>query len=544
MRWANFFYRHQHPRCVAKEEHYKIRAGARASTKAQERALVEKAEKLLGNPDLAFPECRGSCWFCDFKSGRSSLEKVREAAEDQKKLERLTESGNEFAKAYAALLLLRKQGKVPYLFSVKTPFGEITYAIRGTAKKERLIAMQQFDNPKARLVGVLDLVRDKKLHFFALEEKMLCTGKESRPPREFVEYLVGQLKASLEKHDGAYMCRHLREEARTDKAMISVPFIDIIWEPAGTRFRICEKCARPGENTLLTILTNMAIPDPREDFRFESRGGFECQSACESCLVPSVELEKETTEKYLHGELDDKGLIDKQTMKCLKELREGSGKIFVLGKKCFGKNLKAFTGAMNPTEEERIGLEAILRKVKGPVVVEGETASKMLETFWDEHATEALEAVCGDPEVAAELLERYKGGRVSPSQILKEALVVVRQKQIIAHLPSYKKLPPVAKFADGMARIYFTRGKEDTARAIERYTTEEFSVKATGFAFLLAMGLNSSKEWFFMKEEQDFATYLKPMAQKFLASTPENYHVNLQELLNATGSTEKITPEP
>jgi hypothetical protein len=284
----------------------------------------------------------------------------------------------------------------------------------------------------------------------------------------------------------------------------------------------------------------MAIPNPRKDFEFNARGGFECETGCSSCRIPEVELSKETKEDYLHAKLDDKGLIDKQTMKGLAALKESGTKMYILGKKCYGKNLGAFIKAMNPTEEERIGLEAVLEHVKGPIVVEGETAGKMLETFWKGHGEDAMVAVCGDEEVARRLLDRYQDSKMSPNQLLKEAIACVRQKEIISKLPTYDKLHPVAKFADEMTRIYFTRGKEDTARAIERYTTEDPAVKSAAYAFLLVMGTQASKMWQYMKHEVEFADYLRPYVEKLLVSTPENYTVDLQALLSATGSTEVI----
>jgi hypothetical protein len=528
---------------MKKQQHMRIRSAARSATRVQEKALIEKAERLLKNPDLAFPECRGSCWFCQFKSGRSSLEKVRKAAEDEKKLERLAESGNDFSKAYAALMLLRKQGKVPYLFSVKTPFGDIAYAVRGTAKKERLIGMQQFDHPRARLISVMDLVRDKKLHLYSLQDKMVCAGKTPVPPREFVQYVMEQLKTSLEQYNGDYMCRHLKEAAGQKAGVAPLPHLEIDWKPAGTKIRLCEKCARPGENTLLSMLTWMAIPNPRKDFVFTARGGFECETGCNACRLPEVALGKETAEDYLHAKLDDKGLIDKQTMKGLAALKDSGTKIYILGKKCYGKDLNAFVKAMNPTEEEKIGLEAVLAHVKGPIVVEGETAGKMLETFWKDHGEDAMVAVCGDEEVATRLLNRYEDSKMSPNQLLKEAIACVRQKEIIAKLPVYAKLHPVARFADEMTRIHFTRGKEDTARAIERYTTDDPAVKSVAYAFLLVMGTQASKVWQYMKHEVEFADYLRPHVERLLGSTPDIYHANLQALLSATGSTE-IIKEP
>lgn len=529
---------------MKKQEHMRIRSAARSAAKVQEKALLDKAERLLKDPDLAFPDCAGSCWFCIFKNGRRSLEKVRKAADNEKRLEHMAESGNDFSKAYAALMLLRKQGKVPYLFTVKTPFGDVSYAVRGTAKKERLIGMQQFDHPRGRLLAVMDLSRDKGLRLYSLGDRMVCAGRDPAPPKEFLDFVAGQLKTPLEPFKGEYLCRHLREAAGQKAGVAPLPHLEINWKPAGTRFKLCEKCARPGENTLLTMLTWMAIPNPRKDFEFNARGGFECEADCGSCRLPEVELSKETSEDYLHAKLDDKGLIDKQTMKGLAALKESGTKVYILGKKCYGKNLGAFIKAMNPTEEERIGLEAVLEHVKGPIVVEGETAGKMLETFWMGHGEDAMVAVCGDEEVATRLLNRYQDSKMSPTQLLKEAVACVRQKEIISKLPIFVKLHPVAKFADEMTRIYFTRGKEDTARAIERYTTEDPAVKSTAYAFLMVMGTQASKIWQYMKHEVEFADYLRPYVEKLLGSTPENYTANLQALLSATGSTEVIREPP
>jgi hypothetical protein len=352
---------------------------------------------------------------------------------------------------------------------------------------------------------------------------------------------MGQLKTPVEEHKGDYLCHHLKDAA--GQKVAPLPHLEIDWKPAGTKIKICEKCARPAENTLLSLLTWMAIPNPRKDLDFTARGGFECFSGCSSCRIPEVELEKETAEDYLHGKLDDKGLIDKQTMKGLAALKDSGTKVYILGRKCYGKNLDAFVKAMNPTEEEKIGLEAVLERVKGPIVVEGETASKMLETFWEDHGEEAMVAVCGDEEVARRLLDRYRDSKMSPTQLLKEAIAGVKQKEIIAKLPVYTRLHPVARFADQMTRVFFTRGKEDTARAIENYTTEDPSVKSAAYAFLLVMGTQASKVWQYMTHEVEFAEYLKPYVEKLLASTPDDYHRNLQALLSATGSTEVI-PEP
>ena len=64
--------------------------------------------------------------------------------------------GDLLARAYAGTLLLASEGKAPYLAPFSTPFGNVTFAFRGKTRKEKLVAVQHFDEPKWLLLGVLD----------------------------------------------------------------------------------------------------------------------------------------------------------------------------------------------------------------------------------------------------------------------------------------------------------------------------------------------------------------------------------------------------
>ena len=85
-----------------------------------------------------------------------------------------------------------------------------------------------------------------------------------------------------------------------------------------------------------------------------------------------------------------------------------------------------------------------------------------------------------------------------------------------------------------------TQGIEDTVRAIEKYRGGDTKVKSVAYAFLLAMDRGEGKKWQYTQTEFDFAQYLREPAKKLLNSEPDKYHESLQNLLSATGSTEKI----
>ncbi|MCK5562307.1 MAG: hypothetical protein KAJ51_17030, partial [Thermoplasmata archaeon] len=131
--------------------------------------------------------------------------------------------------------------------------------------------------------------------------------------------------------------------------------------------------------------------------------------------------------------------------------------------------------------------------------------------------------------------------KTAPPQILKEANIRIKQRDVISALPKYEKLPEIAQFADEITRIYKTKGTEDTTRAIDKYRGGDTKVKSVAYAFLLALDRGSGKKWQYTRTEIDFAQYLKDPVKKLLKAEPDNYHQKLQNVLSATGSTEKIT---
>ena len=83
------------------------------------------------------------------------------------------------------------------------------------------------------------------------------------------------------------------------------------------------------------------------------------------------------------------------------------------------------------------------------------------------------------------------------------------------------------------------KGDEETERYIERNRGTQTKVNKIAAALLFALN-REGRKWQFTKEEGDFGMHIKPIAKKFLNSTPKTYAKNLQKLIGATGSTEDI----
>ncbi|UCC20504.1 MAG: hypothetical protein JSV62_04230, partial [Promethearchaeota archaeon] len=100
-------------------------------------------------------------------------------------------------------------------------------------------------------------------------------------------------------------------------------------------------------------------------------------------------------------------------------------------------------------------------------------------------------------------------------------------------------LPPLAKFADTVVRVYKTFGEKNALAEIKK-RPDNPKGKSIAYAFLLAFGKGQDKKWQFSQVEIEYGEFLKDNVKKLLDSKPDKYHKYLQDLLIASGSSEKI----
>lgn len=525
---------------MPKQKKLRIRTGARTASKVQEKEMISKAKKIRKNPGLVIPKCEHE-GKCPLDRVRRQVARAQSVADDEKRLSRFAKSGDQLARAYAATLLLAVSEKAPYLAVLRTPYGEIAYAIRGSVKKEKLVGVQNYDKTKWRLLSVLDLATKKGLHIYSTKKGLVCKGHEAAPPDYFVKEMIFALKYDLTRDGDIYACEHISRKDVADKSASTNPYILISWESADKKIAVCQRCASKKSSIITTINQNMAVPKPEHEFEIDVITPLKCIKECGECEVKKhILVEDDVKEAYIIGNISDSKLIRKHVESFEESLKEGEEKIFVLDGNCYGTNLEAFVDALNPTELEGRALRIILEEVKEPVVVSKATPNKVLSLYWEEYGKEALNAILGDEKTADKLFSKGDMSKSSPSHVLKDASVLTKERDIISALPDYTFLPPIAKFADGIARIYMTQGKDDALRAIERYKGGDTRIKSVAYSFLLALDQGASKKWQYTKTEIDFANFLREPALKLLKSEPGNYHDNLQGLLSATGSTKKL----
>lgn len=133
----------------------KIRMGmAHSSSKSRERDLLKLSKRIAKNPLMILPKCTPECEKDPFIKIRKQLERIKDAAEDEDLLKKLSTKGDPLARAVAGTILLKHAGKIPMLASYRTPWGETSFAIRGKTPREKLVGVQNIDHPLWRMFAV------------------------------------------------------------------------------------------------------------------------------------------------------------------------------------------------------------------------------------------------------------------------------------------------------------------------------------------------------------------------------------------------------
>jgi hypothetical protein len=501
-----------------------MRTFARTASKSVEKKLIENAKKIKNDPYLILPDYDDNYSKKHFNKVRKAIDKVERFKDDADKLEKLSNK-RDLSGAIAGTMLIAHSSKAPYLAVAKYSTGDITYAQRGRADKEKLISVQHFDDPILRLLGTKDVALKKNIHIYSWKDGFISTGNNPKPPKEFIEFVIN--KNDLKLKGNIAVCEHLKPDAVKNKKATDKNYIRLHWKSADVIIGICENCSKSRKNTLFNISKYMIVSKISDDFNVEVIGQ----------IVKGTDEIQETKnlDEYFSGELTDYQFIKSNMEKRHQAIRESDEKIFVLNGKSYGENADDFITALRPNQYEKVGLKIILERVDEPVIFDYVTPNKVLEKYWDDYGLDTIENIINDQEMA----EKFFSINDPPSEILELVLNYKKRQNILSQLPSYESLPPLAKFVDTVVRVYKTFGEKNALAEIKK-RPDNPKGKSIAYAFLLAFGKGQDKKWQFSQIEIEYGEFLKDNVKKLLDSKPEKYHKYLQDLLIASGSSEKI----
>lgn len=502
----------------------KMRSSIRAASKAQEREILETAGFLEARPELVIPECAGhrTC----FARAARHVAKVHAQRDDPRKLGFSSRwFTHPIARAYAALLLIRREEEIPYLANARTPYGLVAFAMRGRARRNHLIGLEYWNEPRLRLYLVLDHAKRDRATVYAFADRLVCCGRDASPPpdafvRETTERLGLKPVAA-----GVYGAGN-PDEAR----------LVLRWIPAGVELHIGES-APEDRNTFAAIAERIASPRIKD--HFEPRVELPpLRQAGTGALPQEPGLADDDGERYLRGELKDHEIIERQRARRLEALRTYDKTIYVAGETSYGDDEDAFLAALGCSGLERAALEAGLRRRSGPMILDKPSAARALAELWGEHGEAMLTAVTGDEGLARELFASTDLARTGPGAILTRGAELARARSVEAGLPRFTGLPEPVALADRIARAYKGRGKEDAERLVRQSSGGDVPTRGTLHAVELALGQPQS--WRYSATEIEIATFLLPHVERLLACTPDEYAGSLQQLSRAAGFTQEL----
>ena len=501
------------------------RTFARTAAKSMEKRLVENAVHLQDNPYVIIPDYDDNYSKKYFEKIRKTIEKVHRFKDDSRKLEKLSNKKS-LDGALAGTLLIAHSKKAPYLAVAKYPFGNITYAQRGKADKEKLIAVQHFDDPLLRLLGIKDIAMKKGLHIYSWENGYISTGNVANPPSDFIKFVIK--KIGLPFDQSVITCGDLDKKIVEKKQFIDKNYLRIEWKSANLTIGICQNCAK-SENTLFAITKYLLENDISEDFEIDVVGHVVKKSDKASAHETSY------VNEYLSGGLSDIDFIKKNLKDRKASIVESEEKMFILDGKSYGSDVDSFIQALNPNKYEKMGLEFILNRIQETIVLNDVTPNKVLEIYWKKHGLDAIKSIIDDEKVA----DNFFSLPDTPSEILEVISKYKDRNEILAKLPGYNNLPPLAEFADHIAKTYKIYGKNKVLSELKKKPNTS-KAKSISYAFLLVFEKGKDEKWKYSDVEIEYGQFLKEYAEKLLNAESKKYHKALQELLTASGSSINI----
>lgn len=501
----------------------------RRASGGREEGLLKRAEALRRSSDPLLPERTRDCPPEPFEKLSERFEEVRAFKDDSERLDRMRRWGDDFARAYAGFLRFYLEPELPPLLPARLGGMEVSYAPLARAPAEYQIAVQQYDDPRRLALGYLALAR-KGFYFYALPERLLCTGRNANPPGEFLRKQDTDLPYRFERDgaSGAFRCPHLAQGS-------PVPWIGVNWTPANRSFRICARCAKDDVQLLGALAAGVAQPRPEDAFEVEAALNVDCRGGpnCIHHQLPA--MSRGLRHRYVAGKVGDREFLQEFVREVEPEVERSGARLRVAGGVCYGGNDAEFIAALAPNEVERAALERVLPGVPGLFELSEPTASQALERLWRAHAEEIVAAIEPDEASARRLVEESRASPGRVSELLRRAAQRAEERTKLSALPHYDGLPREAVFVDLVARSFRVGGAAAAERRIEQSLPREGKERGLAWGLLVALGRSGPHAWQFTDTERRFGESLAGPAQTLLEVPPEAYGRAFGALLSAAG---------
>ena len=535
---------------VRGKKNYKVRTGARTTSKGLEKELKRKAKRLAQDPTLALPRCTVDVPLIN-KLERK-LRDVQSQKDNKAALEKLSKKGDKLVRAYAATLILIHEEKIPYLAVFKGPFGDVGYALRGQTTKEKLVGIQHYDDPRIKMMAFLEEVKKGKLFMFVTEKELICTGSDPKPPNEVLDLLPKRLGKGMTGGKSLICSKDLDRRVASKMKPWIEPYIVVHWLSAEIDIaRSLTHSRMNKDNTFATCASYMATSNISDYFDVDVVVKPMCKrgAGC-GCDPPPKKEEKvsflsrlgkvkEPTSKemYLQGKVMDHRYIEKEAESYLERLKEVGENVYIVENRCYGDSRKELLSSLSLNREEMEVMKVFLDIAKGPIISPDPSANKIMTPFWEDVGKELINRIIDDPKIAAKVLSDFPVPRFQPMSVIQEGKFQIQEMKVREMLPHPIDPPQMMDFAYECTIAYLVRGREGASRIIERYQGDDIKLKAAKYAFVKHLDLEKKAGWSYTTHEIGYAEGLDEIVGRITVKDPEIFVSGMKELWKATGST-------
>jgi len=497
----------------------RIRTGAKTATKEQERDYLERFERLAEDPSPLVPRWMGS-GPDPFEGLRAQLARVSKRRGSAFWLKWYAR-GRKLRSAYAHTLLVQQSGRIPSFASVRLRNRDVKFILRGNGLRDKLVAVQNHDEPDARLLGYVDLARRRRVVVVSLPDDFFALPPGGPLPPEVLSKMMDEVGLETQSGEAGARCPHAAQRVHVEHE----------FKQLGATVNLCRACSKRLHTTL---------PASLEAFVLTPKGQLEeTRRVRGSELVVHPPSAREEFERLLRGASDaaqaktanfegvtDDDLFtwaDEATQKALDERREG---FLLIGHDLWLGDYASAAERFGESELERRALRSAFALATPHVRASDATLNRLLEAAWSTHAIDLLKDLAGGRLDATDLAPL---AAQRPSEALATLERLVQAEDRFIEYPRFDDLPAPLRLAHDLFKGHKTGDSTRFQRRLAEGVRDPVT-KSLALALARAFGHGAGVEWQYAQHEKDQALFFQPAAEELAKATPETYPVALTRL--------------
>ena len=501
-----------------RKKRIRMRGIKKASKEIQQR-LDRNLEALLDDPEIFLPEIRAELGKPRKDAVAATLKEVDSVSQKRHDRRWLTKRmtkrrGDLVCRSLAGSLLAAGDANISTVSVYNSPiYGTTSYVRRGNGKQSHMVGIQNFTNPRMRLL-VWDDHAKAGNWFFSWHGGFVCSGKEPKAPAEWVDECLDSASIDLSGDDVRWsrgLEREVVESARiTDSGWVRLSFDEVVVGITGSAL------AKTAEDPFIASVALGMMP-PKLSAVARAEWMWRPQGWPDEMALPEEGCEKldEVLLAWMNLALPDDKLARACKNSILGSIEEG----YIAGSHWFAPDARSdFLGHLQGGDVEREALAAILDSLDGGARVrsdgtildmenevirfEDSSCHPVLVALWPEHGMEVLESMFGLTESEAESVHQRQTRRKQGfGAFLRELRASVSTAQRLQRLPWQNELlPSPLAFADALVRKATEDGISSTVALCRKAKKLD---AAMGWAWLVVHDRTESDAWRFDQASRD-----------------------------------------